>query len=118
MDMRKALPINVYHTDRLSDCTNNGISSRYNSLLLLSEDGYMDVDLDNPPENLVVLGTIEYGGKCHKFIQPYAKVSRGYVGWMNGGNIAYTSDSRFPSEYPLCIYDRQEFQSHYDALSH
>ena len=118
MNMKKALPIYVHRDADHKDCTNGGISSRYDMLLLLCEDGFIDVDLDNPPEYLVKLDTIEYGNRCHKFIRPFCEKNTGCVGWMNGGNIAYASDSRFPSEYPLCIHDRQETQIQYDMLSH
>ena len=36
------------------------------------------------------------------------------LGWMYGGNICYTSDSRFPNTYPLKIHDRQEFNQRND----
>lgn len=118
--MAKALPISVYKSDRLGDCTNGGISSRYRDLLLLCDDGYIDVDLNNPPENLVkVVEWRPFGDKTFKHIEPYAKVRSDCVGWMSGGNIAYSEDSRFRrmSEYPLSIHDRQETQEHYDLLT-
>ena len=37
---------------------------------------------------------------------------------MFGGNFVYTSDSRFPSDYPIPIHDRFETQEQYDQLSH
>ena len=39
------------------------------------------------------------------------------VGPMFGGNFVYTSDSRFPSDYPIPIHDRFETQEQYDQLS-
>ena len=48
----KALRIHVYR-DNLGDCTNGGISSRYNDLLLICENGYIEIDENNLPENLV-----------------------------------------------------------------
>lgn len=112
----KALPISVYRTDRLGDCTNGGITSRYKELLLICEDGFVEVDENDPPENLVKIVTRYFGGNEHKHIEPYASVESGSVGWMSGGNIAYTCDSRFRemSEYPLQVHDRQETQKQYD----
>lgn len=110
----KALPILVYRTNRLGDCTNGGISSRFDRLLLVCDDGFIDIDADNPPDNLVVVISRRFGNEEYKYIEPYAKPT--HLGWMHGGNIAYTSDSRFPSEYPLCVHDRQETQEQYDAL--
>ena len=113
--MAKALLLFVYRHAGM-DCTNGGISSSNDELFLLSDDGFIDVDLDNPPDNLVKIGEI----MGHKHLEPYAKVSEGYVGWMDGGNIADSSDSRFnklSGGYPLSIHDRQETQEEYDLLS-
>jgi len=30
------------------------------------------------------------------------------VWYMNGGNFVYTSDSRFPADYPIPVFDRVE----------
>lgn len=113
----KALPLNVYRNNS-GDCTNDGISSKYNRLLLLCEDGFIDVDENDPPENLVRLVTRHLFGKEYKHIEPVAHCDKGCVGWMDGGNIASTCDSRFSkmSDYPLCIHDRQETQEQYDAM--
>lgn len=32
----------------------------------------------------------------------------GCTPWMFGGNFIYTSDSRFPAEYPIPLHDRTE----------
>lgn len=108
----KALPISVYRTDRLGDCTNGGITSRYDTLLLIHNEGFVDIDTENPPENAVVLISRFICGRVYKHIEPLAKPK--HLGWMHGGNIAYTSDSRFPNDYPLCVHDRQETQEQYD----
>lgn len=116
----KALPIEVYKTNRLGDCTNGGISSKYDTLLLVCDDGYVKIDEDNLPENLVKVVTRTFGFGTFRHIEPYAKVKEGNVGWMSGGNIAYSCDGRFSriaGEYPLVIHDRQETQECYDALT-
>ena len=112
----KALPIYVYKT-RSGDCTNGGITSKYNELLLICEDGFVDVDENNPPENLVKVVTRKLWDGEYKHIEPYARTDKGCVGWMFGGNIAHTSDSRFSrvaGNYPLKVHDRQETQEEYD----
>lgn len=113
----KALPINVFR-DGLGDCTNNGISSRYNRLLLICEDGFIDIDETNPPENLVKIVTRHLFGSEYKHIEPVASTAPGCVGWMSGGNIGYTCDYRFSrmSQYPLSIHDRQEGQEMYNSM--
>ena len=110
----KALPISVYRTDRTGDCTNGGITSRYDRLLLICDEGFIDIDENDPPENTVRLVERFICGRIYKHIEPIAPPT--HLGWMHGGNIAYASDSRFPSDYPLCVHDRQETQEQYDAL--
>ena len=114
----KALPIYVYR-NRMADCTNNGISSRYDELLLICEDGFIEVDENNLPENLVKVVTRKLWDGEYKHIEPVAAVKAGNVGYMYGGNIASSSDSRFRriAEYPLRIHDRQETQALYDSYA-
>lgn len=113
----KALRINVYKWN-LGDRTNGGISSKYDDLLLVCNEGYIDIDENNLPENLVKIVVRKlFGGKEYKHIEPYKPADK--VGWMSGGNFAYSCDSRFHelSDYPLPIHDRQETQEQYDHLS-
>lgn len=119
----KALPIEVYRTRHEGyfgdvDCTNGGITSRYDRLLLVCDEGFIEVDENNPPENLVVMVTRRLWGSEYKHIEPYASTDSGCVGWMSGGNLAYTCDSRFSkmSQYPLSVHDRQETQELYNAM--
>ena len=113
----KALPIEVFKSN-IGDCSNGGITSKYTRLLLVCEEGYIEIDETNPPENLVKIVTRHLFGREYKHIEPVASVSSGSVGWMAGGCIGYTCDSRFSemSEYPLSIHDRQETQSQYDRM--
>jgi hypothetical protein len=110
----KALPIYVYKNN-LGDCTNNGISSKFETLLLIHEEGFIDVNENT--ENLVKVVTRNLFGGEYKHIEPFKKATK--VGYMMGGNYASTSDSRFSkiSKYPLAIHDRQETQEEYDSLS-
>ncbi len=111
----KALPIKVYVAKGNGDCdcTNGGISSRYEQLLLVCEDGHIKIDESNPPENLVKV--CDRNG--YKFLEPIARPE--HLGWMFGGNIAYSSDGRFSelAGHPLPIHDRQETQELYDLLT-
>ena len=119
MKKAMALPIYVYCQADGSDCTNDGISSRFDRLLCLCDEGFVEVDLDNPPANLVKVVYREmFGGIYH--IEPYAKPE--HIGWMMGGNYAATSDSRFADMVggiygAIPIHDRQETQEQYDILS-
>ena len=113
----KALRIAVYKNELYKGCSNNGISEKFNELLLVCEDGNVDVDENNLPENLVVMVSRQLFGKEYKHIEPYTKPTG--AGWMSGGAVAYSCDSRFGklSDYPLSIHDRQETQKQYDMLS-
>lgn len=113
----KALPIYVYSNKSFKGCSNGGITEKYDTLLLIHEEGFIDIDENNPPENLVKVVSRSLFGGVYKHIEPYKQATK--VGYMNGGSYASTSDSRFSkiSSYPLAVHDRQESQEKYDALS-
>lgn len=113
----RALPISIYEDKKIGNCSNNGISSRYREVLLICEEGFIEIDENNLPENLVKLVTRNLFGKEYKHIEPVAKPSG--AGWMAGGSLVYSSDSRFRrmSDYPLALHDRQESWELYDMLS-
>lgn len=113
----KALPIYVYSNKSFKGCSNEGVSEKHDTLLLICEEGFIDVDESNPPENLVKVVSRNLHGGEYKHIEPYKKATK--VGYMNGGSYASSSDSRFSriSKYPLAIHDRQESQEMYDSLS-
>ena len=104
----KALPIYIYKNPLFKGCSNNGITEKFDSLLLVHKEGFIDVDENNLPENLVKVVTRQLFDGVYKHIEPYKKSDRG--GYMSGGSLAYCSDSRFSqvSKYPLSIHDREE----------
>ena len=113
---RKALPIYVYRHKLSGDKKGTCLSDRYDTLLLLCDEGFIDVDTDNPPENLVIIDSVKIGIRNpHFFIRPYANPKA--AGWMAGANIGYNCDSRFGYDYPLCIYDLDEDWDTYYAIS-
>lgn len=105
----KALPIYVY-SNKFGDCTNGGISSEYDTLLLIHEEGFIEINQHDIPKNLVKVVTRQLVDGEYKHIEPYHPATG--IGWMAGGNYASTSDARFSkiSKYPLAIHDRQESQ--------
>lgn len=111
--MERALPLGIYK-HRGSDCSNDSLSSKYNEILLMCDEGYIEYDENNPPENLCCIDSI----MGVMFVRPVAKPK--HLGWMSGGTVVYSCDSRFRrmSVYPLSLYDRQETQREYDILSH
>jgi len=115
----KALSIQVYRSAYIGDCTNGGISAKYDQLLVLCERGNHTVDDANPPENLVQLVHRRLFNKDIYHLEPVRKAAG--VGWMMGGNYGGTSDSRFSDMTGIYgaipIHDRDEDQATYDLLS-
>ena len=109
------LYVTVYKDADGSDCTANGITSHYSRLVLVGDgvDGPFDVKEGEPHLKLVKrnMGSREY---LHAV--PVNFGGKG-VGPMFGGNFIYTSDSRFPSDYPIPVHDRFESQEAYNFLS-
>ena len=115
-----ALPVDIYKY-KADDSSNGGISSRYNEILLLCDDGFVKVDLDNPPENLCKVVKRNLWGEEHVHIEPVAKPKEGYTGYMYGGCVVDTCDSRFGEatgvSYPVHLHDRTETWQQYNMLS-
>lgn len=99
-----AISIEVFRGN-LGDCSLDGVSSRYNNLMLAIPDGPTLVDEDDP--RLVKIVARALFGGIYKHIEPYKNEGKWF---MDGGNIGYTCDGRFRrySEYPLMIHDRDE----------
>ena len=110
----KAIEASIYEDKWIGNCSNKGISSRFDRVLILCEDGFIDVD--GTEENLCEVRYITFGGHTHYFVEPVAEPQG--IGWMSGGSIVYTSDSRFPFDYPLTLHDRQETHKEYEMYSH
>lgn len=96
MSSQKGLIVNVYRCS-LGDCTNGGVSSTHDRVLLVGEDipPVSESREDIPVVNLV---------RRTVFGRERIQVENG----MFGGNFVYTSDSRFPSQYPIPVHDRTE----------
>lgn len=112
----RALPVHIFK--HLSgDCSNGGISSKFNEILIRHDEGQEIIDLDEPPENFCTVVTKCFGGREYKHIEPVARPTG--CGWMAGGTICYSCDSRFHdfTDYPLQLHDRQETQKEYDTYS-
>lgn len=107
------LPVYVYRSGALGDCTGGGISSYVDKLYLIVPDGFCDMTEDDPRVVEVKhIGDCAYVTAVHPSRAPDA-----VLGPMAGGNFVYSPDSRFPSDYPLSIHDRWETPEMYDLLS-
>ena len=106
------------------DCTNGGISSRHKTLYLLCEDqekaqkepwNWNQVDEDDERLIKIVRGTS--CGRPYIHAEPVNDPNRKEIGYMFGGNFIYTSDGRFPEDYPIPLHDRSETYEEYETLS-
>ena len=102
----KGLIIEVYVNKDHGDCSNNGLSSEVNRILLSGADiPEIFTECEEYPAFRLVKRQLSGGEYLH--IEPWERPTGS--GWMYGGNIADTSDSRKPWKYPVHIHDRQEF---------
>jgi hypothetical protein len=104
------LHVEIYKSNSLGDCTNNGISSKAHELCLVNVSGPFKPD-KKIPAALLVEGNLPGTAK----IVPLKETRKGK--WvMFGGNFAYSSDARFcdaaekltGSRGPIAIHDRIE----------
>jgi hypothetical protein len=96
----------------LGDCTNGGFSSRYNMATLtgVGVDSLREPD-DLAPELMLVRRMLptksSRGARAVYFHAIPFDIPVG-VATMFGGNFIYSSDSRFPCDYPIPVHDRIE----------
>lgn len=105
-EIESCLTAEVYRSS-LGDCTNNGISSYARELYILdAQKGPFEPD---DIRQCVYIEKREIMGQEYVDCKPAYCRKRWY---MAGGNILYTSDSRFKQitgiSYPIAIHDRYE----------
>ena len=112
----KVLPVEVYRW-ALGDCTNGGVSARFNNLYLICEGGWLEVEDTDP--KLIKIVTRPCCGRegTYSHVEPVNDPSKKECGYMSGGNFVYSCDGRFPFDYPLPVFDRSETWEEYEALS-
>ena len=95
--MAHALPVEVYK-HRHGDCSNGGITSRFNEVLVPCESddpmerGFVEYDPANPPENLMTIERRDMFGQVLLTLVPHDDNGRWH---MYGGCKADTCDSRW-----------------------
>lgn len=115
----KAIPVEVFRHGN-GDFTNGGISSRFSSLLVVCDQGWINIDENNKPANLCKLVKRHLFGRDVFHVEPFNRPSG--AGWMMGGNFCYACDSRFTEAVEglygaIAIHDRQESAELYEMLS-
>ena len=94
------------YKNSLGDCTNNGLTSKYDKINLYH--GQLDSEKINElPENSLILVERVLFGKQANYAVP-VEIYKSKRHSMAGGNFIYTSDSRFPSSAPISVHDRIE----------
>lgn len=110
----KAIRAEIFESKSFGNCSNNGISARYGHVYIPHPYGCYSFDEDDLPENMCKI--VRRGGS-YVCLEPVARPHG--IGWMSGGSLVYSSDSRFSdlSGTPLCLHDRCETQEEYNMLS-
>lgn len=118
--MAKGLLCGIYRNP-LADCTNGGVTSSARGManVTLVDDARiapesLEVFEDRANAPAVYLRT--WKGRMIAVPEPIPCAQTqgrqgeafGLQGWMMGGNFIYTSDSRFPDDAPIRVYDRRE----------
>lgn len=85
------------------DCSNNGISSKYDCVVVINKE--CEEEREWLGENVCVVREKNVFGKRHVFLVPYRLRNRHT---MFGGCFVYSSDSRFQENRPLPLHDRIE----------
>lgn len=112
MDLKgkKVMPIDVYRSPKIGNCTNGGISGKVDTLYLIHKQGFLDAD--KVPREQVVIE--EQRGPNYFAVKQIDEPDRG-IGPMDGGNLAYSCDSRIAKVYH--VHDRFESVAEYERLS-
>jgi len=98
-NIMKGMRVTVYRPAGYPDCTNHGLSSMYDKLLLTGEAVPQQTEEDG-----IHFVTIMDNGFM-KIATPLDYEERVY---MFGGNFVYSNDSSFPFNHPIPVFDRYE----------
>lgn len=109
----KGLMCNVYEPPG-GGLSNGGISSYVTKVCLVGEKCEVFEAREDMPAVHLIRRII--GGRQYVSAEPIEQ-PKGMCGPMFGGSFIYTSDSRFPNDYPIPLHDRFETQEQSDILS-
>lgn len=113
--MAKGLSVDIYRSGPDSDSTNGGVTGKAKGAILVDPDIDEIFESDENHPALKINKRFLFG-RDYLSAEPLEDKA-GLIGPMFGGNFIYTSDSRFPSDYPIPVHDRYETQEQYDHLS-
>jgi hypothetical protein len=107
------LMVSVYKDgDGTIDCSLDGISNRFNRVLIVCPSGNWKMS-DNIAKEIPVVRVVEKDvfGRTYRYVVPTNEDGSANTRGMMGGTFVYCSDSRFRkylSAYPLPLHDRFE----------
>ena len=128
----RGLSVSVYRNAEIGDCTNGGVTATAKSLFLFDiPDGNWSVeDMAARPNAILLVKRDKAHYRGYVYAVPAMvldgtivekPVPEGHVGWMNGGNLVGTCDSRFAESITtlgaIPVHDRSENYAQYRALS-
>jgi hypothetical protein len=93
------------------ECTNGGVTANVDHVVIVSDE-YDMPDIFEATEDMPALRleTRDVGLARFPVLVPVDCPKDGRQGpYMFGGNFVYTSDSRFPSDTPIKVFDRREW---------
>jgi hypothetical protein len=111
--MEKGMICSVYESKDHGNCSNDGVSARYSSVVLI---GPGIPELFEPKDDRPAVYLDRNFNGVAGNVAAVAKGGDG-VGPMFGGSFIYTSDSRFPGGGPLKLMDRYESAELNDLMS-
>ena len=109
----RAIEAHIYRDQTIGDCSNGGISSKFDRVLIPHPEGPVVIDESKPmPANLCEVVRRMICGREHVHVQPHGTRVSGSCA-MNGGCFVYSSDGRFDEAignggYPVALHDRFE----------
>lgn len=109
----KGLIVDVYKNSG-RDCSNGGISGKVDSVVLVGPGIPLlfEANAERPAVRMLMRTDSGY-----MLAEPVTGKQENSIGWMDGGTFIYSNDSRFPSDYPIPLHDRQETPEECDSFS-
>lgn len=112
------LTVGVFREVDFPDCTANGITSKVSRIILVDDSIEGPFKVQEGETYLVLIRRTLFGRVyIHAEPRVNGKELKGDGFGMFGGNFIYSSDSRFPNDYPIGVHDRFETPEEYEALS-
>jgi hypothetical protein len=111
----KGIPAYVYRSAALGDCTNGGLSSKTDRVIICGEGIPEMLEASDLFPALIITRNGKFSWKA----TPDTPTESGHVGYMFGGNFVHSGDSRFMDAFgsaPIRIFDRQESRELYASM--